>query len=65
MLIDELEAVGIRLNAKKPDVVFKQKMAGGVGGQSGCADTDHNYMYREVDEDGREDDPLGVAVVQE
>lgn len=30
MLIDELEAVGIRLNAKKPDVVFKQKMAGGV-----------------------------------
>ncbi|EIW66867.1 hypothetical protein TREMEDRAFT_34396 [Tremella mesenterica DSM 1558] len=26
----ELEAVGIRLNARKPDVVFKQKAAGGV-----------------------------------
>lgn len=26
----ELEAVGIRLNTKPPDVVFKQKMAGGV-----------------------------------
>jgi ribosome-interacting GTPase 1 len=30
MLEIELEAVGIRLNAKKPDVVFKQKTAGGV-----------------------------------
>ena len=28
----ELEAVGIRLNARKPDVVFKQKAAGGVSG---------------------------------
>jgi ribosome-interacting GTPase 1 len=26
----ELEAVGIRLNSSKPDVVFKQKAAGGV-----------------------------------
>jgi ribosome-interacting GTPase 1 len=26
----ELEAVGIRLNTKPPDVVFKQKSAGGV-----------------------------------
>lgn len=26
----ELEAVGIRLNARPPDVVFKQKTAGGV-----------------------------------
>ncbi len=30
MLETELEAVGIRLNAQKPDVVFKQKTAGGV-----------------------------------
>lgn len=26
----ELDAVGIRLNARRPDVVFKQKTAGGV-----------------------------------
>ncbi len=26
----ELEAVGIRLNTRPPDVVFKQKTAGGV-----------------------------------
>jgi ribosome-interacting GTPase 1 len=25
-----LEAVGIRLNSKKPDVIFKQKAAGGI-----------------------------------
>jgi ribosome-interacting GTPase 1 len=30
MLEIELEAVGIRLNTKPPDVVFKQKTAGGV-----------------------------------
>ncbi|KAK4685641.1 developmentally-regulated GTP-binding protein, partial [Tremellales sp. Uapishka_1] len=30
MLEIELEAVGIRLNTKKPDVVFKQKTAGGI-----------------------------------
>lgn len=30
MLVAELEEVGIRLNAKAPDVVFKQKAAGGV-----------------------------------
>lgn len=30
MLEIELEAVGIRLNSKKPDVVFKQKSAGGI-----------------------------------
>ncbi len=30
----ELEAVGIRLNTRQPDVVFKQKSAGGVSG--GC-----------------------------
>lgn len=30
MLVAELEEVGIRLNASKPDVVFKQKTAGGV-----------------------------------
>lgn len=29
----ELEAVGIRLNSSKPDVVFKQKTAGGVSSQ--------------------------------
>lgn len=27
----ELDAVGIRLNKKKPDVVFKKKTTGGVG----------------------------------
>lgn len=27
----ELDAVGIRLNKKKPDVVFKRKTTGGVG----------------------------------
>lgn len=30
MLEIELDAVGIRLNARPPDVVFKQKTAGGV-----------------------------------
>ena len=30
MLEVELEAVGIRLNTRPPDVVFKQKTAGGV-----------------------------------
>jgi ribosome-interacting GTPase 1 len=30
MLEIELEAVGIRLNSNKPDVVFKQKSAGGI-----------------------------------
>jgi ribosome-interacting GTPase 1 len=30
MLEIELEAVGIRLNSKKPDVVFRQKSAGGI-----------------------------------
>lgn len=30
MLELELEAVGIRLNTAAPDVVFKQKTAGGV-----------------------------------
>nr|XP_019047923.1 cytoplasmic protein [Kwoniella bestiolae CBS 10118]OCF26853.1 cytoplasmic protein [Kwoniella bestiolae CBS 10118] len=30
MLETELEAVGIRLNTKPPDVVFKQKTAGGI-----------------------------------
>ncbi|BEI91733.1 uncharacterized protein CcaverHIS019_0405530 [Cutaneotrichosporon cavernicola] len=30
MLVAELEEVGIRLNTKSPDVVFKQKTAGGI-----------------------------------
>lgn len=30
MLEIELEAVGIRLNCKPPDVVFRQKSAGGI-----------------------------------
>jgi ribosome-interacting GTPase 1 len=30
MLVAELEEVGIRLNTQSPDVVFKQKTAGGI-----------------------------------
>lgn len=30
MLVAELEEVGIRLNTESPDVVFKQKTAGGI-----------------------------------
>lgn len=29
----ELDAVGIRLNKEKPDVVFKRKTTGGVSGR--------------------------------
>lgn len=36
MLYAELEAVGIRLNTAPPDVVFKQKTAGGVGCEYKC-----------------------------
>lgn len=38
MLEIELEAVGIRLNTKPPDVVFKQKTAGGVSQIVQCID---------------------------
>ena len=34
MLEIELEAVGIRLNCKPPDVVFRQKSAGGITASS-------------------------------
>ena len=30
----ELDAVGIRLNKRKPDVVFKRKTTGGVNGRA-------------------------------
>lgn len=33
----ELEAVGIRLNTRMPDVVFKQKTAGGVTVRAGMS----------------------------
>ena len=32
----ELDAVGIRLNKNKPDVVFKRKTTGGVGAAPSC-----------------------------
>lgn len=65
MLIDELEAVGIRLNAKKPDVLFKQKMAGGVGLSTMALIPDHCNVYCQVDKNGRENDSLRVAIVSE
>ena len=34
----ELDAVGIRLNKQKPDVVFKKKTTGGVGTLSRLCD---------------------------
>jgi ribosome-interacting GTPase 1 len=33
----ELDAVGIRLNKKKPDVVFKRKTTGGVSVSWSCS----------------------------
>ena len=36
----ELDAVGIRLNKKKPDVVFKRKTTGGVRGPFSVCGTD-------------------------
>lgn len=36
MLEIELDAVGIRLNKRKPDVVFKRKTTGGVSIQTPC-----------------------------
>ena len=54
----ELDAVGIRLNARRPDVVFKPKTAGGVSDTvslhalRGLIRSDHHKRYGQDDEDG-------------
>lgn len=42
----ELDAVGIRLNKRKPDVVFKRKTTGGVSTLSSCATDPSELHYR-------------------
>lgn len=61
----ELDAVGIRLNKSKPDVVFKRKTTGGVRKEFIWFDSlfthtrqllDHVQYYCEAHENRREDD---------
>jgi len=46
LLTAELDAVGIRINRKKPDVIIKQKKTGGVSITSTCGDLTHMDLHQ-------------------
>lgn len=58
----ELDAVGIRLNKQKPDVVFKKKTTGGVREVfdddhallKNMTCTGHDQLHREAHQNGRQ-----------
>ena len=41
----ELDAVGIRLNKNKPDVVFKKRTTGGVSQDIGTSPSRYSFQY--------------------